>query len=79
MARTSVCLRWRQRKRDKKRSRFAKCLWFSTLDLCPQEKASGETSQLMGESESGLAEPHAQEHLAILALAGCALGKKGFG
>jgi hypothetical protein len=30
----------------------------------------------MGKSESGLAEPHAQEHLAILALAGCALGKK---
>lgn len=33
-------------------------------------------SQMMGKSESGLAEPHEQEHLAILALAGCALGAK---
>lgn len=52
---------------------------ISTLDNCSREKASSETSQMMGKSESGLAEPHKQEHLAILALAGCALGKKGFG
>ena len=38
-----------------------------------------ETSQIDGEiKRRSCAEPHQQEHLAILALAGCALGGKGF-
>lgn len=43
-------------------------LVLSTLSFCPLGKVSSETSQMMGKSESGLAEPHDQEHLAILAL-----------
>lgn len=50
-----------------------------TLDYsCPRNVVSETFSQMMGKSESGLVEPHEQEHLAILALAGCALGAKRF-